>query len=144
MMFRLWQCLLLLPNLNHFHQSLGVFTHPQHPPEPVLVKCRHFGWSVQAWKRPYLLTVSQISQVVLSSGQTLSNLCTWWEGVAVFCQGGSIGVSLGVNDTPVFLLNEYIVELSPANFNILNQILNWIFLKFFKLNNFLNWIFFIE
>ena len=31
---------------------------------------------------------------------------------------------LGVNDTPVFLLNEYIVELNPANFNILNQILN--------------------
>ena len=33
-------------------------------------------------------------------------------------------MSLGVNDTPVFLLNEYIVELNPANFNILNQILN--------------------
>ena len=32
--------------------------------------------------------------------------------------------TLGVNDTPVFLLNEYIVELNPANFNILNQILN--------------------
>ena len=31
---------------------------------------------------------------------------------------------VGVNDTPVFLLNEYIVELNPANFNILNQILN--------------------
>ena len=31
---------------------------------------------------------------------------------------------IGVNDTPVFLLNEYIVELNPANFNILNQILN--------------------
>ena len=31
---------------------------------------------------------------------------------------------LGVNDTPVFLLNEYIVELNPASFNILNQILN--------------------
>ena len=30
---------------------------------------------------------------------------------------------LGVNDTPVFLLNEYTVELNPANFNILNQIL---------------------
>ena len=36
-----------------------------------------------------------------------------------FTMGG-----LGVNDTPVFLLNEYIVELNPANFNILNQILN--------------------
>ena len=48
---------------------------------------------------------------------------------------------VGVNDTPVFLLNEYIVELNPANFNILNKILNWIFLKFFKLNNFLNWIY---
>ena len=48
--------------------------------------------------------------------------------------------ALGVNDTPVFLLNEYIVELNPANFNILNQILNWIFLKFLKLNNFLNLI----
>ena len=48
---------------------------------------------------------------------------------------------IGVNDTLVFLLNEYIVELNPANFNILNQILNWIFLKFFKLNNFLNLIF---
>ena len=33
---------------------------------------------------------------------------------------------VGVNDTPVFLLNEYIVELNPTNFNILNQILNWI------------------
>ena len=33
-------------------------------------------------------------------------------------------VLVGVNDTPVFLLNEYIVELNPANFNILNQILN--------------------
>ena len=32
--------------------------------------------------------------------------------------------TVGVNDTPVFLLNEYIVELNPANFNILNQILN--------------------
>ena len=31
---------------------------------------------------------------------------------------------VGVNDTPVFLLNEYIVELNPANINILNQILN--------------------
>ena len=41
--------------------------------------------------------------------------------------------NLGVNDTPVFLLNEYIVELNPANFNILNQILNWISL---------NWIMF--
>ena len=49
--------------------------------------------------------------------------------------------SIGVNDTPVFLLNEYIVELNPANFNILNQILNWIFLKFLKLNNFFNWIY---
>ena len=34
------------------------------------------------------------------------------------------GEGLGVNDTPVFLLNEYIVELNPDNFNILNQILN--------------------
>ena len=33
-------------------------------------------------------------------------------------------VVIGVNDTPVFLLNEYVVELNPANFNILNQILN--------------------
>ena len=33
-------------------------------------------------------------------------------------------VFVGVNDTPLFLLNEYIVELNPANFNILNQILN--------------------
>ena len=49
--------------------------------------------------------------------------------------------SVGVNDTPVFLLNEYIDELNPANFNILNKILNWISLKFFKMNNFLNWIF---
>ena len=49
-------------------------------------------------------------------------------------------LNLGVNDTPVFLLNEYIVGLNPANFNILNQILNWIFLKFLKLNNFLNLI----
>ena len=48
---------------------------------------------------------------------------------------------IGVNDTLVFLLNEYIVELNPANFNILNQILNWIFFIFFKLNNFLNLIF---
>ena len=31
---------------------------------------------------------------------------------------------LGVNDTPVFLLNEYVVELNPANFDILDQILN--------------------
>ena len=37
--------------------------------------------------------------------------------------------NVGVNDTPVFLLNEYIVELNPSNFNILNQILNWIFLE---------------
>ena len=42
-------------------------------------------------------------------------------------------LAIGVNDTPVFLLNEYIVELNPANFNILNQILNWIYL---------NWIMF--
>ena len=47
---------------------------------------------------------------------------------------------VGVNDTPLFLLNEYIVELNPANFKILNQILNWIFLKFLKFNNFFNWI----
>ena len=33
-------------------------------------------------------------------------------------------LEVGVNDTPVFLLNEYVVELNPANFNILNQILN--------------------
>ena len=40
-------------------------------------------------------------------------------------QGSSLKHPLvGVNDTPVFLLNEYIVELNPANFNILNQILN--------------------
>ena len=61
-------------------------------------------------------------------------------------QFGGLG-RLGVNDTPVFLLNEYIIELNPANFNILNQILNWIFLNFFKLNNvliliFMNWIIF--
>ena len=31
---------------------------------------------------------------------------------------------VGANDTPLFLLNEYIVELNPANFKILNQILN--------------------
>ena len=36
----------------------------------------------------------------------------------------AVDVEVGVNDTPVFLLNEYIVELNPANFNILNQILN--------------------
>ena len=34
-------------------------------------------------------------------------------------------IVIGVNDTPVFLLNEYIVELNPADFNILNQILNF-------------------
>ena len=38
--------------------------------------------------------------------------------------GDEVGDDVGVNDTPVFLLNEYIVELDPANFNILNQILN--------------------
>ena len=39
--------------------------------------------------------------------------------------GSWVGIKvLGVNDTPVFLLNEYIVELNPANFNILNKILN--------------------
>ena len=31
---------------------------------------------------------------------------------------------VGVSDTHVLLLNEYIVELNPAKFNILNQILN--------------------
>ena len=31
---------------------------------------------------------------------------------------------LGVSDTHVLLLNEYIVELNPAKFNILIQILN--------------------
>ena len=37
----------------------------------------------------------------------------------------TIGVTcVGVSDTHVFLLNEYIVELNSANFNILNQILN--------------------
>ena len=40
------------------------------------------------------------------------------------CGVSSIHDDVGVNDTPVFLLNEYIVELNPANFNILNQILN--------------------
>ena len=39
---------------------------------------------------------------------------------------GRVHLIVGVNDTPVFLLNEYIVELNPA--------------KFLKLNNFLNWI----
>ena len=41
---------------------------------------------------------------------------------------------LALSDTHIFLLNEYIVELNPANFNILNQILNWICKK---------WIFWI-
>ena len=45
---------------------------------------------------------------------------------------------IGVSDTHVLLLNEYIVELNPAKFNILNQILNWICLQIFELNIFLN------
>ena len=44
-----------------------------------------------------------------------------WDGTVSLA---TITQNLGVNDTPVFLLNEYIVELNPANFNILNQILN--------------------
>ena len=66
----------------------------------------------------------------------------WWKwGWKGLYENKLEDAQLGVNDTPVFLLNEYIVELNPANFNILNQILNWIFLNFFKLNNFLNLIF---
>ena len=70
------------------------------------------------------------------------NLCHkfwgWW---------GDDNPSIGVSDTHVLLLNEYIVELNPAKFKILNQILNWIFLQIFELNiflncKFLNWIFF--
>ena len=56
-------------------------------------------------------------------------------------------LKLGVSDTHVLLMNEYIVELNPAKFNILNQILNWIFVAnfwieyFFELNFFVNfWI----
>ena len=45
-------------------------------------------------------------------------------GVLFTWQGFLLLLGVGVNDTPVFLLNEYIVELNPANFNILNQILN--------------------
>ena len=56
----------------------------------------------------------------------------------------TLGPQVGVSDTHVLLLNEYIVELNPAKFNILNQILNWIFLQIFELNIFLNWIFLIE
>ena len=51
---------------------------------------------------------------------------------------------LGVSDTHVLLLNEYIVELNPANFNILNQILNWIFLIFLNWNFFWIELFLIE
>ena len=36
----------------------------------------------------------------------------------------TLGPQVGVSDTHVLLLNEYIVELNPAKFNILNQILN--------------------
>ena len=51
----------------------------------------------------------------------MTGRCTRWER---WLPGVEEGLKLGVNDTPVFLLNEYIVELNPANFNILNQILN--------------------
>ena len=50
----------------------------------------------------------------------------------------TLGPQVGVSDTHVLLLNEYIVELNPAKFKILNQILNWIFLQIFELNIF--WI----
>ena len=65
---------------------------------------------------------------------------TGWRLLCTYTPACQPRHNIGVNDTPVFLLNEYIVELNPANFNILNQILNWIFLKFLKLNNFLNLI----
>ena len=39
-------------------------------------------------------------------------------------QPGASCLVIGVSDTHVLLLNEYIVELNPAKFNILNQILN--------------------
>ena len=94
-----------------------------------------------------LMTISSFTSEILlashrgsSKQQTTkpekeSRHCWWW-----WCSS-LVSWLLGVNDTPVFLLNEYIVEVNPANFNILNQILNWIFLKFFKLIIFLNWIF---
>ena len=37
-----------------------------------------------------------------------------------------IRLGLAMLDTHIFKLNEYFVELNPANFKVLNRILNWI------------------
>ena len=48
--------------------------------------------------------------------------------------------AIALIDTHVFKLNEYFVEFNPANFKVLNQILNWIHHTKIILNNLLNWI----
>ena len=59
---------------------------------------------------------SRTEEYLLKAALEVPNMCPQ--------EVSDLGTEIGVNDTPVFLLNEYIVELNPANFNILNQILN--------------------
>ena len=61
-----------------------------------------------------------------------------WKHLKDFAWVDTKRETVGVIDTHIFLLNEYIFELNIANFNILNKILNWIFLNKFELNNFVN------
>ena len=82
--------------------------------------CRHILYLSEEWT----LSIDHI----LSFRVILNFLSGWFPS------------SLAMIDTHVFKLNEHSVELNPANFKVLNQILNWIHHTKIILNNLLNWI----
>ena len=82
--------------------------------------CRHILYLSEEWT----LSIDHI----LSFRVILNFLSGWFPS------------SLAMIDTHVFKLNEHSVELNPANFKVLNRILNWIHHTKIILNNLLNWI----
>ena len=70
------------------------------------------------------------------AGDALDLAWGHWEGGRAFKVDIEVG-GVVVNDTLVFYLNEYFIELNQAKFKCLNQFLNWIFQEKRLLNNFL-------
>ena len=56
-----------------------------------------------------------------------------WKHLKDFAWADTELERVGVIDANIFLLNEYIFELNPANFNILNKVFNWILSKKFTI-----------
>ena len=78
----------------------------------------------------YIDWISHIEKIVkcvlpVTSAFATSALRPWLCKIYPYIKAtGPTGKGIALSDTQAFLFNEYIVELNPANFNILNQILN--------------------